>query len=131
MTTPSYLGAAHPVSSDGGGLLGRLGSYFGGGTPIYAGSGQPQPAASGGLLRGQAPIYLAAPPPKVEPKQETKQTDVPTSAAAPIDSPCEAAPIESPCEAALMECPIDPEAIAAGHIAIVIPRQRLIAMKQQ
>ncbi len=126
MTTPSYLGTGQSTTSSGGGLLGRLGSYFGGGPPIYAGSGQTLPAATGSLLGAQAPIYLApAPKPKVE------TFAVQTSSAASFEMPCDAAPIVSPCEPTLMECPIDPEALAAGHIAIIVPRQGLITTKQQ
>ena len=107
MATPSYLGTAQPTTG-GGGWLGRFGSYFGnGGTPAYAGDGQPSSAASGSLLRGDAPAYKPAP----VVKPEAPATEVSMDEAEPID------------ETSSMACLIDPEALAAGHIAIVIPRQ--------
>ena len=105
MATPNYLGVAQPITSDGLGLLARIGSYFGNaGTPAYAGTGQPAPAA-GGLLRPMTPAYAVAPV-----KEQTADD-------------CTAAPAVAQSEATA--CPIDPEALAAGHIAIVIPRERL------
>jgi len=102
MTTPTYLGAAQPRTGNGDGLLSRLGSYFGrGGTPAYAGTGQPAPVSAGGLLRGAGPAYAVAP--LKEQRAEGHQAD----ACGPSDASA---------------CPIDPEALAAGHIAIVIPR---------
>ncbi len=105
MTTPNYLGAAGFNAGNGQGLLARIGSYFGnGGTPSYAGVGQPVPAV-GGLLRPATPAY--APAPVKEQNAEDNE------AAQAVD------------ESEVLACPIDPEALAAGHIAIVIPRERL------
>ena len=100
MTTPSYFGSTDQLQT--GGLLGRLSSYFGGsGTPPYAGVGQP--ASNTGPLGGTTPMY-AAPP---------QQRD-------PVAPTCSCATVA---EQETTSCPIDPEALAAGQIAIVIPRQ--------
>jgi hypothetical protein len=104
MATPNYLGAAQPGARSGSGLLARIGSYFGGGgTPAYIGKGQPVPTA-GGLLKPATPAYAAAP----VKEQIAEGAEVAQAAEAPDAS----------------ACPIDPEALAAGHIAIVIPRER-------
>ena len=103
MATPIYRGAVQPQPSDGSGLLGRIGSFLGsGGTPLYRGAGQPAPALHGALLRPGGPAYVAAP---------VKEQVVEDNAEAQAEAECEAS-----------ACPIDPEALAAGHIAIVIPR---------
>ncbi len=105
MATPNYLGAVQPNAGNGQGLIARIGSYFGGGgTPAYAGRGQPVPVA-GGLLRPATPGYAAAP---------VREQIVEDTEAAQADEESEAS-----------VCPIDPEALASGHIAIVIPRERL------
>ena len=103
MATPNYLGTVQPQPSNGNGLLGRLGSYFGGGggTPAYRGAGQPVPANTGGLLRPSAPAYAVAPV-KEQIAEENAADEVAESEAS--------------------ACPIDAEALASGHIAIVIPR---------
>lgn len=102
MATPTYLGAAQPNAGNGDGLIARIGSYFGnGGTPAYAGKGQPSPAA-GALLRRATPAYAAAPV-----KEQLADCTVAAQAAEALDASA---------------CPIDPEALASGHIAIVIPR---------
>ena len=44
------------------GVVNRIGSWFGGSTPLYDGSGQPAPDSDGSLGSG-TPAYLAAPPP--------------------------------------------------------------------
>ncbi|MEJ7597421.1 MAG: hypothetical protein WKG01_05885 [Kofleriaceae bacterium] len=80
-------------------------AMFGGGgrTPAYAGGGQPPPGMTGGLFGG---MFGGAVPPYMS-----------TSASAP------SAPTQSGThEISQMSCPIDPEALAAGQIAIVIPR---------
>ena|SRR5436190_17284595 len=105
MATPTYFGAGPASAGNGGGWLARLGSYFGdGGTPSYAGDGQPS-NAGGGFLRGSTPAYAPAP------------VNEPVDASASPDSDCAD---EEPAEPVM--CPIDPEALAAGQIAIVIPR---------
>lgn len=100
MATPSYLGVGQPAAKSGG-LFGRLGSYFGNETPAYAGAGQPARHARR-LLAIPTPAY----------------------AAAPMREPLEAEAMmpEAEEEAPVM-CPIDPQALAEGQIAIVIPRQ--------
>ena len=96
MATPTYLGPGQPLASNGNGFLGRLGSLFGGGaTPQYIGEGQP--TSSGGFLGGATQAYLPAP------ADEPTQSEEPSAACA--------------------SCPIDPEALASGRIAILIPRQ--------
>jgi hypothetical protein len=106
MATPTYVGAGQPQPSDGGGLFARIGAYLGGsGTPAYVGAGQPVPV-SGGLFRPVTPIYATAP--------------VPTPNASSPAQTVEAQSVEAKAE--VVACPIDPEALASGHIAIVIPR---------
>src|SRR5688500_2905136 len=103
MATPNYLGAAQPLPSNGQGLFDRIGSYFGnGGTPAYRGVGQPVTVIGGGLLRPMPPVYPAAPV-----KGRVAEECGAAHAAAQSEAPA---------------CPIDPEALAAGRIAIVIPR---------
>ena len=93
MATPTYFGTGQPTADSGSSWLGRLGSFFGtGGMPQYLGNGQP---SSGGGSLGNTPAYLPAPEP---------------------------APVTSTATDACESCPIDPGAIAAGQIAIVIPR---------
>lgn len=85
----------NPNASNGG-WLARLSAIFGGGgTPAYAGGGQPSPGMASGLFGGSAPPYASA-------------SSIPTV-------PCSHEPSQ-------MSCPIDPQALAAGQIAIVIPR---------
>jgi hypothetical protein len=95
MPTPAYLGAAQPTAdNNGGSLLGRLGSFFGGvGTPAYSGVGQP--TTGGGYLAASAPAYTPAPAPAVADSSTGYTCD---------------------------DCPIDSDALASGRIAIVIPR---------
>lgn len=100
MATPPYRGAGQPIAKSGG-LFGRLGSYFGNETPAYAGEGQPSSRASR-LLVVPTPIY----------------------AAAPVREPLEVPEAEiTEAEDGSVMCPIDPQALAEGQIAIVIPRQ--------
>src|SRR3954469_7463931 len=105
MPTPSYLGTGQPPADNGGSWFGQLGSLFGrGNTPAYAGDGQP--SASGASVLGAA---------------------VPAYAPAPVRQPVQVAEDDGAEEAidacGSMSCPIDLEALAAGQIAIVIPRQ--------
>jgi hypothetical protein len=80
-------------ADNGGSWLGRFGSFLGGATPAYAGDGQP--SSSGfGFFGGATPAYAPAP------------TSMGTADAEVADT-----------------CPIDPDALASGQIAIVIPRQ--------
>jgi hypothetical protein len=95
VATPIYQGQGQPAADNGGSWFGRLGSFFGGGTPSYAGVGQPTSSGPS----GSTVAYVAAP------------TAPPTENATYDDA-----------EAAT--CPIDPAALAAGHIAIVVPRER-------
>lgn len=115
MATPAYQGANQPPADSGGGLFGRLGSFFGGGgTPMYAGIGQP----IGGIgAVGNSPAYAAAPTKDAKPTQpaQAAQTDAKSMTTALAPCPC---PLDPVC------CPIDPAALAAGQIAIVIPRER-------
>src|ERR1041385_6750668 len=113
MTTPSYSGTGQPTADLGGSWLGRLGSGFGASPPTYAGAGQPA-IASRGVFGNTTPIYAMGP--AVTPTN-SQQTPVTVSRA---DCGCEPEVDEN--EQALMTCPIDPEALASGHIAIVIPR---------
>jgi hypothetical protein len=122
MPTPSYNGMGQPIADNGGSWLGRLGSFFGASTPMYAGAGQPV-IASTGLLGSTTPIYAVAPAPaqpSSKPSQSGDSQQVPVTASRG-DCGCEPESDEN--EQALMTCPIDPEALASGCIAIVIPRQ--------
>lgn len=44
------------------GVIERLGSWFGGGTPQYCGSGQPTPYSGSSILGSGTPVYMPAPP---------------------------------------------------------------------
>ncbi|HWO21283.1 MAG TPA: hypothetical protein VNO30_21095 [Kofleriaceae bacterium] len=108
MANRTYLGTSQSIASNDRGVLDRIGAYFrSGGTPAYIGGGQPPPTAGvsffGGMsfFGGTTPAYR--PPPFV-----------------PAEPPPTCAP-PGP-EAAPTACPIDPAALAAGQIAIVIPR---------
>lgn len=98
---PSY----NPYANSGGGWLARLVAIFGGGggTPAYAGNGQPSSRMTrdllGGMFGGTAPPYASA---------SCSAPSQPTQSCAH--------------EVSQMSCPIDPQALAAGQIAIVIPR---------
>jgi hypothetical protein len=119
MSTPSYNGPGQPIADNGGSRLGRLGSFFGASTPMYAGAGQPV-AASSGLLGSTTPIYAVAPAPAKSAAQSQASQQAPVMAS---QGDCDCVEPESDeNEQALMACPIDPEALASGHIAIVIPR---------
>jgi len=105
MATPPYRGQGQPPADYGGSWFGRLASFFGGGTPRYSGSGQPA-AGGSGYPGGSGVPYKPA----------------------PTDQPKEC--VAAPCETEAMTCPIDPEALASGHIAIVIPRERPVQIEQ-
>ena len=108
MTTPAYQGTGQPIADGGTGILGRLGSFFGsGGSPTYAGDGQPSSGGGGGYLGGGTPAYVPAPP-SIQPKRDTTIN---------VDDAIDAQ--------AATGCPIDSDALAAGQIAIVIPREYL------
>jgi|SRR5687768_18217838 len=94
MATPAYLGSGQPPLDNGGGLLGRLGSLFGGVTPRYVGEGQP--TSTGGILGSVTPAYMPAPEAEAKPQSDDSRT--------------------------CARCPVDPAALAAGCIAIVIPQ---------
>jgi hypothetical protein len=123
MPTPSYNGTGQPADN-GGNWFGRLGSFFGASTPMYAGTGQPV-NAGGGVLGNATPIYAMAPAPAQSTPQPSASQSA-TSQQVPVTVPrsdCGCDELESgENEQALMACPIDPEALASGHIAIVIPR---------
>jgi hypothetical protein len=91
MATPIYRGSGQTIADNGGSWFGRLGSFFGVGTPQYVGNGQPG-LTSRSFFGGNTPPYAPAP-------------------AAPVTT--------ETCTV----CPVDPEAIAQGQIAIVIPTQ--------
>ena len=64
MATPVYntsWAEGHWARSRSWGVVGRTGSWFGGGTPLYLGSGQPAPDSDGSIGSG-TPAYMAAPP---------------------------------------------------------------------
>ena len=109
MATPAYQGTGQQSADNGGSVFGRLGSFFGsGGTPSYAGVGQPA-TGSTGYLGGSAVAYAPAPT-VTKPESSSPNSDDAVSSEANVE---------------VMTCPIDPEALASGHIAIVIPRERL------
>ncbi|MFN0246128.1 MAG: hypothetical protein ACKV2T_04420 [Kofleriaceae bacterium] len=106
MATPPYLGATSGIAV-GDNWFARLTSNFASsGTPIYAGAGQPSPYAAGVLQSSSSPIYAAAP--------ANASETAPSDATQAVELQC----FED-------SCPIDPAALAAGQIAIVIPRDRL------
>jgi hypothetical protein len=118
MPTPSYNGTGQPADN-GGSWLGRLGSFFGASTPTYTGAGQPA-IVNAGLLGNTTPIYAMAPAVAQAPTQSGNSQQTPVTASRG-DCGCDE-PENDESEQALMTCPIDPEALASGHIAIVIPR---------
>ena len=105
MATPTYSGTGQPVTPPSTGWLGGLSSFFGGGsaTPAYAGAGQPAACARGSFFGGVTPAY-ATPP------TATMSTADPANAPKPTPAPSNYAP-----------CPIDPQALAVGQLAIIIP----------
>ena len=84
MATPIYA-TAWGVRRWGGhsgrrwGVVERFGSWFGGGTPLYDGSGQPTPDGDSSI-GGRTPAYVAAPPPLLAP-QDAATTPQPSSVA--------------------------------------------------
>ena len=93
MGTPTYQGAGQPSPDSGVGWLGQLGSFLGGGaTPAYAGDGQPS-SSGAGFFGSSTPAYGSA----LSSQPPSTQAD-------------------------LAACPIDTDALAAGQIAIVVPR---------
>jgi hypothetical protein len=113
MATPPYQGQGQQPA-DNGGLFGRFGSFFGGSTPNYAGVGQP--TSPSGAVGGSAVAYAPAPIAPVAPKPENPSPSCSQSNA-------DAGFLDDADE--VLTCAIDPEALASGHIAIVIPRERL------
>src|SRR5450631_146666 len=100
MATPAYQGTGQPLADSGSGWLGRFGSFFGsGGSPAYAGDGQPSSGGVGGYLGVGSPAYASAP----AATQPTIDSTDSIGAQAPTGFQ------------------IDPDALAAGQIAIVIP----------
>jgi hypothetical protein len=97
--TPVYKGSGQPPADSGGGLFGNLGALFGSQAPAYKGAGQPSVSGSS-FFGGGSPAYASAPS---APSANVAMT--------PIDP---------------STCPIDPAALAAGQIAIVIPRGVLV-----
>jgi hypothetical protein len=102
MSTPTYKGQAQASVATRGGLLARLGAMFGGaGTPRYRGDGQPSPG-SGGFFGIATPAY--------------KVTEAAQAADGAQAQAGEAAQIERPLIV------VDPDALAAGKIAVIVPR---------
>jgi hypothetical protein len=91
---------------------------------MYAGTGQPV-IANAGVLGSMTPIYAMAPA-VAQPASQAATTQSASSQQTPVTASrgdCGCGDAESnESEQALMTCPIDPEALASGHIAIVIPR---------
>jgi hypothetical protein len=107
MTTPIYRGATQPPPTAAKDLLQQISAYLSGsGTPAYAGAAQPAAATRGGLFGSETPAYAV---PVTAPDAGT--VDAEAGSVAPCTEPADA-----------LACPLDPEALAAGHIAIVIPR---------
>ena len=98
--TPAYQGSSQPAGN-GKGWLGRIGSFFGGSTPAYAGGDQ-SPASSGGFLGVATPAYKPAPVAKPQEAPSAETTAVAQAAAS---------------------CPGDPDPFGSGPIAIIVPRQ--------
>jgi hypothetical protein len=104
MATRTYLGMSQSIAGNDRGVLARIGAFFrSGGTPAYVGGGQPPPTAAGASFFGATtPAYRPGP-------------FVPTA-----EPPMCCTPPET--EVAPTTCPIAAAALAAGQIAIVIPR---------
>ena len=95
MGTPTYSGKGQPIPESGSGWLGRL--LGGENAPSYAGDGQPS-SSGGGFFGGSTPAYAPAP------------SSISTNGGCQTGAP--------------VACPIDADALAAGQIAIVVPRDR-------
>ncbi|MGE0402451.1 MAG: hypothetical protein AB7T06_37460 [Kofleriaceae bacterium] len=107
MATPPYAGQGQQIATSND-WFSKIASLFtGSSTPAYIGAGQPAQVTSGFLRGTSTPMYAAAPVREAVP------------VAAEMDPSVSVATV---CE---MDCPIDPSALAAGQIAIVIPRERL------
>jgi hypothetical protein len=105
MPTPIYKGAGQPAGDTGTGWLSGLGSVFGGASsPAYV-SEAPSTAITSAPTTTTTPTTSAAPVVSAEPNA----SDVDPSADGVI---------------VLATCPIDPAALGAGQIAIVVPRRR-------
>lgn len=87
-------GNPQPIA-DSGDWFGRLGSFFGVGAPSYEGNGQP--SARVRTFGSKAPVYQTTP--------RCSNTVDP-----PLADPS-------------VTCPVDPAALAAGQIAIIVPRK--------
>jgi hypothetical protein len=91
-------------------------------TPVYEGQGQPA-ANNGGSWFGRLGSFFAGSTPSYagtgQPGWGNGGSSTVAYATAPTAPPMENAPYD-----AEATCPIDPAALAAGHIAIVVPRER-------
>jgi hypothetical protein len=119
MATPTYQGPGQPPLDNGGSFLGRIGSVFGPATPTYLGDGQP--SSNVGALGQSAPMYVPAP---IVKQVEHSPASIEALASCGIDPAALAAGhivLIIP-RSALCSCPIDPTALAAGRVAIVVPR---------
>lgn len=117
MATPAYQGPAQPPLDNGGGILGRIGSVFGSSTPTYLGDGQ---SPSVGALGQNTPAYAPAPTMTNAPRPAS--LDALASCGIDPDALAAGNIVLIIPRSALISCPIDPAALAAGRIAIVIPR---------
>lgn len=119
MATPAYQGPGQPPLDNGGGVLGRIGSVFGSETPMYLGDGQP--SSSLGALGQNTPGYAPAPTMKHIDQQAATVEALANYGIDPTALAAGNLVLIIP-RSALSECPIDPAALAAGRIAIVVPR---------
>ncbi len=85
-------------------------------TPTYQGAGQ-QTADNGGGLFGRLGSFLGG--------SAVAYAPAPTATKPESSSPSTGDAVSCESESQVMTCSIDPEALASGHIAIVIPRERL------
>ncbi|HEY4177976.1 MAG TPA: hypothetical protein VGM90_14110 [Kofleriaceae bacterium] len=107
MATPPYVGANQSQVGTSDGWIAKLGSFFGGGsTPAYNGTGQPAPQAVVSMRGATTPSY-GSPAPAATPDVDEETPDDTESSVCGSD------------------CAVDPAQLAAGKIAIVIPRERL------
>ncbi|MBX3156777.1 MAG: hypothetical protein KF773_12295 [Deltaproteobacteria bacterium] len=90
--------------------------------PVYQGQGQPS-ADTGGSWFGRLGSFLGGGTPSYTGAGQPASGGNGASTVAYATAPAQP-PLENVSDVEASTCPIDPMALAAGHIAIVVPRDR-------